>query len=57
MANMRHLFSGLSVSGLSLLLLIGRVVPGGYSFGGVHLQLRWSTVFGGSSLLSNRSAP
>ena len=38
MATMRRLFSALSVLGLSLLVLTGCAVPGGYDVNSLHLQ-------------------
>jgi hypothetical protein len=49
MANPRRLFSGLSVLGLSLLLLTGCVVPGGYDVNSLHLQPESGLIYPGST--------
>ena len=49
LANPRRLFSGLSVLGLSLLLLTGCVVPGGYDVNSLHLQPESGLVYPGST--------
>ena len=43
------MFSGLSVLGLSLLLLTGCVVPGGYDVNSLHLQPESALVYPGST--------
>ena len=49
LAKPRRLFSGLSVLGLSLLLLTGCVVPGGYDVNSLHLQPEAGLVYPGST--------
>ena len=49
LANPRRLFSGLSVLGLSLLLLTGCVVPGGYDINTLHLLPESGLVYPGST--------
>jgi len=49
MAKPRRLFSGLSVLGLSLLLLTGCVVPGGYDVNSLHLLPESGLVYPGST--------
>ena len=49
MAKPRRLVSGLSVLGLSLMLLTGCVVPGGYDVNGLHLQPESGLVYPGST--------
>ena len=49
LAKPRRLFSGLSVLGLSLLLLTGCVVPGGYDVNSLHLLPESSLVYPGST--------
>ena len=49
LANPRRLFSGLSVLGLSLLLLTGCVVPGGYDVNSLHLLPESALVYPGST--------
>ena len=49
MAKPRRLVSGLSVLGLSLMLLTGCVVPGGYDVNSLHLQPESGLVYPGST--------
>ena len=49
MAKQRRLFSGLSVLGLSLLVLTGCVVPGGYDVNSLHLLPESALVYPGST--------
>ena len=49
LATPRRLFSGLSVLGLSLLLLTGCVVPGGYDVNSLHLLPESALVYPGST--------
>ena len=49
LAKPRRLFSGLSVLGLSLLLLTGCVVPGGYDVNSLHLLPESGLVYPGST--------
>ena len=49
LANPRRLFSGLSVLGLSLLLLTGCVVPGGYDVNSLYLLPESGLVYPGST--------
>ena len=49
LATPRRLFSGLSVLGLSLLLLTGCVVPGGYDVNSLHLLPEAALVYPGST--------
>ena len=49
LAKPRRLFSGLSVLGLSLLLLTGCVVPGGYDVISLHLLTESGLVYPGST--------
>jgi hypothetical protein len=49
MATMRRLFSGLSILGLSVLLLTGCVVPGGYDVNTLHLHPEAALVYPGST--------
>ena len=49
MAKPRRLFSGLSVPGLSLLLLTGCAVPGGYDVNSLHLLPEAALVYPGSA--------
>jgi hypothetical protein len=49
MATMRRLFPGLSILGLSLLLLTGCVVPGGYDVNTLHLHPEAALVYPGST--------
>ena len=49
MAKQRRLFSGLSVLGLSLLVLTGCVVPGGYDVNSLHLLPESGLVYPGST--------
>jgi len=49
LANPRRLFSGLSVLGISLLLLTGCVVPGGYDVNSLHQLPEAALVYPGST--------
>ena len=49
MAKPRHPFSGLGVLGLSLLMLTGCVVPGGYDVNSLHLRPEAVLVYPGST--------
>lgn len=49
MATIRRLFSGLSILGLSVLLLTGCVVPGGYDVNTLHVQPEAALVYPGST--------
>ena len=49
LANPRRLFSGLSVLGLSLFVLTGCVVPGGYDVNSLHLLPEAGLVYPGST--------
>jgi len=49
LAKSRRLFSGLSVLGLSLFVLTGCVVPGGYDVNSLHLQPESGLVYPGST--------
>ena len=49
LANPRRLFSGLSVLGLSLFVLTGCVVPGGYDVNSLHLLPESALVYPGST--------
>jgi hypothetical protein len=49
MTKRSRLFSGLSILGLSLLLLTGCAVPGGYDVNSLHLQPEAALVYPGST--------